>query len=180
MSDFKHYRQLNKIKGFYSYHPLSYRGSFNPTHDEMSRMIIALKDKNMFVIEAIVKNIIDKLPLVDVVCSVPSSDAEETENGIRLASKLIAQKLDVIDGTGCLYRTATRQRSCSGNRLDMSSHLSTLDVKDMHLIMGKNVLLLDDVTTSGRTIVACAKVLTNAGAKSIYKYAIGETVYYGR
>ncbi len=180
MSPYERYRSANQIKNFYPYHPVRYRGSFNLRHKGMSELIIELKNKDGFAIRELVGYIIDRVPEVDVICSVPSSNAEDTNNGIKIASRIIAQKLNIIDGTDCLYRTRTRPKSCSGNRSDVYSQTSTLAVTNKHLISGKTVLLLDDVTTSGTTLVACASMLKQAGAKTILKYAIGATVYYGR
>lgn len=45
----------------------------------------------------------------------------------------------------------------------------------MHLIKGKNVLLLDDVRTTGNSLSACKQVLEEAGALTVQCLALGQT-----
>ena len=42
------------------------------------------------------------------------------------------------------------------------------DINEPALVEGKNVLLCDDVSTSGETLNECAKMLWLYGAKNIY------------
>lgn len=48
--------------------------------------------------------------------------------------------------------------------------------KHAHILKGKNVILVDDVMTTGATIEECAKVLKKCGVKNIYTATIARTV----
>ncbi len=52
---------------------------------------------------------------------------------------------------------------------------NSFSIKNCELIYDKNIILIDDVITTGATIENCAKLLKNAGAKSILVLGIAHT-----
>ncbi len=52
---------------------------------------------------------------------------------------------------------------------------NSIKVQNDHLIFGKNIMLVDDVKTTGATIEYCAKELLKNGAKSVKILTIGAT-----
>jgi predicted amidophosphoribosyltransferase len=49
-----------------------------------------------------------------------------------------------------------------------------------YTIKDREVILLDDVCTSGSSLKACEKLLINAGASKVYKVVLGLTYREGR
>lgn len=49
-------------------------------------------------------------------------------------------------------------------------------VKKASAVKGKNILLVDDVTTTGATLSACARELINAGASEVKAFTIAKTM----
>jgi ComF family protein len=49
-------------------------------------------------------------------------------------------------------------------------------VKNNSFIYKKNILLIDDVYTSGFTIIECSKVLKKAGAKEIFAFTLAQAI----
>jgi predicted amidophosphoribosyltransferase len=53
---------------------------------------------------------------------------------------------------------------------------NAFEVRRPKLIAGANILLIDDVFTSGATVSNCAKVLKSKGAEKIYVYTLARTL----
>jgi ComF family protein len=47
---------------------------------------------------------------------------------------------------------------------------------DVHTVKGKSVVLMDDVATTGSTILACTAALLSAGAKEVYAITIARAL----
>ena len=47
------------------------------------------------------------------------------------------------------------------------------------LVRGKNILIIDDVLTTGATMQACARVLLEAGANSVYGITLAKAPFHG-
>jgi predicted amidophosphoribosyltransferase len=45
------------------------------------------------------------------------------------------------------------------------------------LVRGKNILVVDDVATSGATLNACAKALLDGGAAKVYGFSLARAIY---
>ena len=88
---------------------------------------------------------------------------------VELIAKAVAKELDIP-----LLRTLRKIRNTppqSGFR-DVSQRranvLGAYKINDPALIRDKQILLLDDVITTGATVSECARVLLTAGAKEVY------------
>jgi hypothetical protein len=85
----------------------------------------------------------------------------------------------ISNGTDVLVRTKTvTPKHLGGIRGDINYEMESLYVQDADLIRGKEVLLLDDVTTSGASLKAGKELLLRAGAKLVVPFALGETWSY--
>ena len=49
-------------------------------------------------------------------------------------------------------------------------------ISNGHMVKNKNILLIDDVITTGATINYCSKLLANYGANKIYVFSIARTI----
>jgi len=52
-----------------------------------------------------------------------------------------------------------------------------LNEKYRDLVKGKNILLLDDVMTTGATLEHCAKVLKKSGVEKVFVLTVAKTVF---
>lgn len=79
--------------------------------------------------------------------------------------------------TGALVR---RKNTVTQTGLERTRRIKNIKnafaVKSFDQIAGKNVLLVDDVFTTGSTVEECARVLDNAGAAGIYVLTLARAV----
>lgn len=112
------------------------------------------------------------------IATVPTHDPDKPNWGlVKLVRRLSAQGR--IDASSCLVRSETiiQQHKCKENALnrrDTNRHLKTIRVKNQALINSKAVLLLDDIVTTGTSLMACKKLLLDAGASEVICLAMGK------
>ena len=67
-----------------------------------------------------------------------------------------------------------RQNKYPGNTID--EHLSSIQITDPSKVTGKIILLLDDVVTTGATLMACRKILLDVGVAEVICLSLGKTL----
>lgn len=180
MANFKDLPETFSL-GFY--HPIyNYYDDFyedNEWFNEFSANILNLKNQNSSAIDFF----LDKLKyLINddevTVTTVPSHFCNISSSGIRdLAQKWVKSKKDFIDGTLCLERFKSIDKlSSSFNNRSTDTHLNSIKVSHPELIKDKQVILMDDVLTSGNSVTACKKLLLEAGAKAVKIIVLGKTI----
>ncbi len=108
----------------------------------------------------------------DVILPVPLSGKRLLERGFNQAA-VLARIIAKSSGIGLDEHSLIRTVHTPMHRAAMDRKAREMTVKDAfsvtrpNLIAGKNVLLIDDVLTSGSTASHCAKVLKTNGAGSV-------------
>ena len=79
------------------------------------------------------------------------------------------------DGSDCLLRFRGVERLSSGGDRNVGVHLNSIEVNNRKsdLIRNQSVLLIDDVCTTGNSIKACRKILSDAGASEVKCIVLG-------
>ena len=109
------------------------------------------------------------------IVAVPPHDPASSRSGIQeLAQSLAANGR--IDATGCLVRRTAIPKLARGGARTIERHLRTIVVQNPEVIRGREVLLLDDVSTSGRSLEACTQLLREAGAAAVKCAVLGKTI----
>ena len=125
-----------------------------------------------FVDEKLIKNII--------ICSVPPhknfDDPGYKMNCMLHLTKELARR-GRTDASSCLRRTKEIEPLHQGGSRDIKIHYASIEPANEKLVANKTVLLLDDVSTSGNSLLACEKILkTKCGVKEVFKLAIWKTI----
>jgi len=115
-----------------------------------------------------------------VLVPVPLSKKRERHreyNQALLLAKELSQLLNLPVSNGALVRTkateAQKQMTVSERTANLKDAFTVARVED---ILGKKVILVDDVFTSGATANECARVLRQAGARSVDVLVIAAVV----
>lgn len=118
---------------------------------------------------------------VDLIMPVPLSKQRYLERGFNQA-EFISRELSRQTGIGLDPVTLARTVHTQMHRIGMDKRGRELAVQKAfvvqrpNLVAGKNVLLVDDVFTSGATSSACAKALRKAGAGKVYVFTLARAV----
>ena len=115
-----------------------------------------------------------------VICTAPGHNKSENMfNGVyNILNKdvLLNKRFTLV--AGLLQRCSSVQKRALVK--DRSSYfdedIKTIVISSSFDIKDKNVVVFDDITTSGGTLLACKEVLLQAGAKNVVLCALGKTV----
>lgn len=107
----------------------------------------------------------------DLIIPVPLYKGKEKERGFNqatLVSKYIAEKTNIPLNIDALIRTKNTKvmyNLTKGERLENVEN--AFKIINQGVIIDKEILLIDDIFTTGSTVNACSKELINNGAKSV-------------
>ncbi len=124
---------------------------------------------------------LNQLYLFDAIIPIPIHRKRLRERGFNQA-ELIAQGIGKQLGIPVLNNVIVRERyTASQTKLNKNNRKKNVKnafkINDDVSLSGKNVLLLDDVITTGATINECARTLTMTEVKSLLKIAVATPLY---
>lgn len=152
--------------------------------DIRSKEIIGgLTDCNIEVIEVLADKIGSMIEDNVALVAIPSSKV--VNNGksgvhqlIRTIVKKYGEKHSLVDASSCLYRLEDLpvQPVMSIQKRNKSIYYDTLEVHDPYLIYGRDVIVIDCVTTSGNSLEVGIDLIKRQGAHKVIGLAIGKTI----
>ena len=111
---------------------------------------------------------------------VPASSGKRGYNVPQLMALPLEKALGVPLFSTALCRTRAKQHQAGlPFELRLANVAGAFQVKDPELVEGKQVLLVDDVITTGATAAACAQALLAAGAESVFAVAFATVEFDG-
>ena len=112
----------------------------------------------------------------DIIIEVPISRERFRERGYN-QSAIIARRVSkitgIIYGKDVLIKTKNNLRQSELSIQERKENVKDVySIKNIELIKGKSVILIDDILTTGATLNECAKVLKENGAKEVIALAV--------
>lgn len=115
---------------------------------------------------------------VDVIIPVPIHPNRERARGYNQSELLcdsLSEEIGIVD-TDVLIRVVDTPHQTGLTRANREQNLhSAFKVTDRAKVKGKNILIVDDIYTTGSTIDACVRVLKKAGARSVSALCLTRT-----
>ena len=115
--------------------------------------------------------------MIDYLVPVPMTEKKERERGYN-QTVVLAEKLSSKCGVPWLRNGLVKVRETSNQHLSLTLADRRKNVKgayaasDIIDFKNKNIIIIDDVLTTGLTMYECAKMLKKAGADSVYGITI--------
>tara|TARA_B100000315_G_scaffold242023_1_gene263713 strand:- start:340 stop:1203 length:864 start_codon:yes stop_codon:yes gene_type:complete len=148
-------------------------------YPDHTREVLNLKNKSPVAIDFFFQKLEMCLKLAGgfSIAVIPSSSPENSNIGIsQLGQRLSRNWNGINDATEALIRKYALGKKSLGGSRDFNVEFKSLKLNDPALIVDQNVLLLDDVTTSGTSMSASEKHLIEGGAKTVVCLALTKTL----
>jgi ComF family protein len=117
---------------------------------------------------------------VDLVTPVPLGLARLAERGYNQSSLLarpISMALNIPYRPNALFRARETRSQVGLTAAERRLNVSGAFVAHPNWVTGRNILVVDDVTTSGSTLDACAVALFTAGARQVYGLTLARAAF---
>ena len=117
--------------------------------------------------------------VLDMIIPVPLGRKRLQERGynqVALVARPLAYELGLEYIPGALMKTRETRSQVGLNVHERSENVSQAYQAEPSTVRRKSVLIMDDVSTTGSTISACANALLSAGAKEVYAITIARAL----
>ena len=113
---------------------------------------------------------------IDLIIPIPLHSLKKAERGYNQScyiSKGVSRELKIPVDDSSIKRKKYTQSQTTMNLIERHENIrDAFKVKSKKKIFDKNILLIDDVITTGATVGECGRVLLEAGAKKVYAASI--------
>ena len=165
------------------------RGKPYKDMDEFSNMILDIKkdetkldpnSKEYYYYNKAINHFTNQLRLIlsdteeFVICVMPTHAAGTARSGMRTIAKRLCSP-SIIDGTDVLSRVFEMPEKAIGGSRDLQKEIESLTVRNESIVRDRQVLLMDDITTTGTSLKAGKDLLDQAGVALVALIALGET-----
>lgn len=185
---------IHSIKYLFIYHRYwedKENNIVNPQANDDTRKMLDLKDNLLWqrgvdwFADDLCEDLQRKLPSSDsssnmCIVIIPSSRPRHWSAGLMALAEQLIEDLNLDDARQALLRHTQISKLANGGNRGHSTHYDSITLNNNfeQIIYNKRILLLDDITTTGNSLQACAQILSENGAGDVYPYALGQTHEY--
>ena len=149
----------------------------------LKKLILNLKYHKSFIAGKVLADllcqiIIEKKLSIDCICYVPISKDSLKKRGFNQCSVLAKNIRSILDipVIDCLVKVKeTKEQKLLGKEERMKNILDAFEIKNKEKLFKKNILLIDDVYTTGATINECKKNIEKCNINKIYLLTIAKS-----
>ena len=150
----------------------------------LKKLILNLKYHKSFIAGKVLADllcqiIIEKKLSIDCICYVPISKDSLKKRGFNQCSVLAKNISSILDipVIDCLVKVKeTKEQKLLGKEERMKNILDAFEIKNKEKLFKKNILLIDDVYTTGATINECKKNIEKCNINKIYLLTIAKSI----
>jgi ComF family protein len=116
---------------------------------------------------------------LDVVIPVPLGKKRMQERGynqVALVAEPLAYEVDLTYAPRSLWKARDTRSQVGLNISQRRENVQNAYQADPETVKRKSVLLMDDVATTGSTVISCTDALMNAGARQVYVLTIARAL----
>lgn len=144
---------------------------------KLQHMLHALKYKNQPEVGNLLGKVLGKrlvdlaLPVVDVVVPLPLHKKRLQQRGYNQAQRIAEGVSPVLNGTMELKGLSRVQHNSTQTHKSRRERIQSMEgafKADSNVFKEKSILLVDDVITTGATMLSCAEALLDSGCRTIY------------
>lgn len=175
----KNFGSLNFVDNYYA----AYIFEIDKT---LQHIIHALKYKKQFGLGIFLGQLLgEKIELlgwhIDLILPIPIHRLKKVVRGFNQSdflAKGLTKSLKIPNSPSIVKRTRHTESQTRLNMKERAKNVAdAFKVRKPEKILGKNILLVDDVCTTGATILECAKMLKSAGAVKVFACTVGTTSF---
>jgi ComF family protein len=130
--------------------------------EDISELKMDIPGRTIYVIPIPISNKKTKLRGYNQACSIARGFCSKAESGVfELKDKIIFKKIDTIP-----------QAKITNRKRRIENVKNVFEIKNEKIVKGRTIIIVDDVTTTGGTILEIMKILKKAGAKKVIGFAV--------
>lgn len=165
---------------FYFFHYIASKNNTNNFDERSKIFLINFKNGRSETVQSVFEQLKPHLNNASFsICAVPPHNAywQGNDGPHKLARKIVqsmsAANKQVIDATDCVVRTKNAKPRKFGDNIEFKD---TLIISNIDKIKDKDILLIDDVYTTGKTIGYIENLLKANGAGKVIKFVVSKTL----